>query len=242
MRRALLQHKVSTVDLSYTSPYKTQNNIFICLQLPVSTANHSVAESCFSKKHKDAGPFKNYTVNAAKTVKMATCHSTDNWSLQLVVCYLMMILVLVVLILSYLFDKKSKDNEPSKRQRADVNIRLKCSSWERKTSIYRSTILNQSMKTCESCLNMGIFRFADQLTYLCLNCIGSLLYNLICFYLFLLLILAFLISLHLEAPAFPIPLTILIALSLKSMGLCKLPLYSWLHYAHYRFKNMMTRS
>lgn len=173
---------------------------------------------------------------------MVACHNTDNWSLQLVVCYLMMILVLTVLILSHLLDKKkSNTNEPPKRQRADVNIRLKCSSWERKHQ-FMSTILNQSMKTCEFCLNMGIFHFADQLTYLCLSFIGSLLYNLICFYLFLLLILAFLISLHLEAPAFPIPLTILIALSLKSMGLCKLPLYSWLHYAHYRFKNMMTRS
>ena len=73
-------------------------------------------------------------------------------------------------------------------------------------------------------------------------CIVSLLSNPIHFYLFVLLILAFLISLHLEAPALPIPLNIFIALSLKSMGLCKLSLYSWLHYAHYRFKNMMTRS
>jgi len=173
---------------------------------------------------------------------MATYRSTDNWSSLLAVCYLMMILVLTVLILSHSFDKKSKTNKPSKRQGADVNIRLKCSSWDGKTSTYTSTILNQSMKTCEFCLNTGTFHSADQLTCLCLNCIGSLPYNPICSYLFLLLILAFLISLHLEAPAFPIPLTIFIALSLKSMGLCKLPLYSWLHYAHYRFKNMMTRS
>lgn len=57
MRRAL-QHRVSPLDLSYTSLYKTQNNIFICLQLPFSTENHSVAENCFSKKHQDAGPSK----------------------------------------------------------------------------------------------------------------------------------------------------------------------------------------
>lgn len=78
---------------------------------------------------------------------------------------------------------------------------------------------------------------------LCLDfCIVNRLSNPIHFYFFLLLIPAFLISLHLEAPTLPIPLTILIALSLKSIGLCKLPLCSWLHYAHYRFKNMMTRS
>lgn len=60
---------------------------------------------------------------------------------------------------------------------------------------------------------------------LCLDFwILKLLSNAIHSYLLLLLILAFLISLHLEAPALPIPLTTLIALSLKSMGLCKLPL------------------